>query len=447
MGTSAKTAQGSSTERQAEVSKRPRLTLDVFAEAVVETVHDLALREAVADTMRMLNDKGVQNAIKTAMGIPAYRALVNRVRETAAPPQNPAGFVEKTLTVARKNTIVTLMSGVGTALQNVTGFLTSYARALEEGYAGGLTKEILKFYSPKMVERYEFATSMSSYMKNRHNSFERDLQDHVKGLTADAKIMPDMGTWLVLMAYVDKGVTVPVWNAAFKHGMKQYKNDEAKAVDYADHIVRHTQGSGRELDIARIMGGHGGWGQLKRVFTMFQSYFNSQLGVLVRSGAVNKRLAKTNPALASARFTRDFMLVYVLPAVLTKAVFAPPDKDPEDWMRNYLRALVQYGTAMIPLWGSAMNSAWAQFDPSAHRYGYKITPVESGVEGIIKGVKSLGDVISGDSDDRDLKNIIMGVGFSVGLPGKLIADTTLGTKAILEGQAGPEALIQGPPKK
>jgi hypothetical protein len=445
LGMSAKTNQGSSTERKQNVTMRPRLDLGVFAEAVSETVHDLAFREAVGDTMRMLNNPGVQNTIKTVSGVPGYRALVARVREIAAPPRNPAGFIEKTLTVARKNTIVTLMSGVGTALQNFTGLATAYSGSRVG--AGRLSKEIVLFYSPKMTERYQFAMDNSEYMKTRHNSFERDLQNQAKSLTVNARIMPEMGTWLVLMGLVDKGTSVPVWNAAFYEGMAQFGNDKAKAVSFADHTVRQTMGSGREIDIAQIMGGHGGWGQLKRTFTMFQAYFNGQLGQLVRSGAINKQLAKTNPALATARFTRDFMLIYVIPMMLTKMLLAPPDKDPEEWARNYTRAFAQYGMAMIPLWGSMMNSLWAALDPTAHNYGYKITPVESGVEGIIKGTKSAVDIATGEGDDKDLKNIIMGTSFAVGLPGNLVADRVLGTKAWLNDEAGPSAIIQGLPRK
>lgn len=445
LGMSAKTGQGSSTERKTNVTMRPRLDLGVFVEAVGETVHDLAFREAVADTIRLLNDKGIQNTIKTAAGTPSYRALVARVREIAAPPRNPSGFIEKTLSVARKNTIVTLMSGVGTALQNFTGLASAYSG--DRVAPGRLSKEIALFYSQKMSERYQFAIENSDYMKGRHESFERDLHNHVKGMTVNANIMPEMGTWLVLMGLVDKGTSVPVWNAAFYEGMSKFENDKAKAIDYADHTVRTTMGSGRELDIARIMGGHGGWGQLKKVFTMFQSYFNGQLGQLVRSGAVNKRLAKTNPGLATARFTRDFMLVFVIPAVLTKMLFAPPDKEPEEWERNYIRALAQYGMAMVPLWGSFMNSMWAQFDPTARNYGYKITPVESAAEGIIKGTKAAITLAEGEGEDRDLKNVMMGVGFAAGLPGKLISDTVLGTKAWVEGAAGPEAVLQGPPRE
>ena len=57
------------------------------------------------------------------------------------------------------------------------------------------------------------------------------------------------------------------------------------------------------------------------------------------------------------------------------------------------------------------------------------------------------DILAGEGDDKDLKNLIMGTSYTVGLPGKLIADTTLGAKAWLEGEAPPTAAVFGPPKK
>ena len=448
MGMSAKTGQGASTERKQNVTMRPRLDLGVFAEAVSETVHDIAYREAVADTMRMLNDVRVQNTIKTAAGTPAYRALVTRVREIAAPPRNPSGFIEKTLSVARKNTIVTLMSGVNTALQNFTGFVSATARV----NPGRLAKEIALFYSPKMKERYDFALSQSEYMRNRHSSFDRDLQNDVKKMTVGKGVLdylPDTSSWLILMSTVDKGTSVPVWNAAFSEGMKKFENDTSKAVDYADHTVRQSQGSGRELDVAQVMSGHGGYGQLKKVFTMFYSYFNSQLGMLVRSGVISKHELKTNPSLAVARFTKDFMVIVVLPAVLTAMIFKKddPDEDPEKWLGKYSRAIAAYGLAMVPLVRDVGTFTWAQFDSDVKNYGLKLTPVQSAFEGVGRGTKSLYDVATGEGDDKDLKSIIVGTSFAIGLPGKQISDTTMGAKAWLEGEAGPEAAVVGPPRK
>lgn len=445
MGMSAKTNQGTSTQRKDGVVMRPRLDLGVFVEAVNETVHDLALREAVADTMRLLNDKGIQTAIKSSVGVPAYRALINRVREVAAPPRNPSGFIEKILASARRNTIVVLMSGVKTALQNVVGLVPALTRV----NAGSIGLEMARFYSPAMAERYRFAMDNSEYMRHRYQNFDRDLNDMAAKLTVKGRLLPDTATMLALMGLVDRGVSVPLWNAAFKDGMGQFDNDNTKAADYADHIVRQTQGSGRDVDLPKIMSGHGGYGQLKRLFTMFYSYFNSQLQMLVRAGAIAKREASSNPGLAVGKFTLQFVMIAVLPAVLTEMMMGNggDDEDEDKLAKRYVRALAMYGAGMFPVVRDISSYTWSVFDTDTYNFGYKISPVQSAGEGVVKGIQSLGDIVAGEGDIVDTKNAIMGTSFAFGLPGKLISDFVVGANAWMSGDAGPEALLFGAPRR
>lgn len=440
LGMGAKTAQGSSTERKDDVQLRPRLDLGVFAEAVSETVHDLALREAVADTMRLLNDKGIQHALYNASGEYAYLALTQRIRDVAARPRDPAGFVEKTISIARKNTVVALMSGLGTALQNVTGLVPAMARVS----SGRLAKEVAMFWSGK---RYAFAYKHSAYMRSRAESYDRHLQEEANKLRGAHKLLPEMSTMLWFMSQTDKLTSVPVWNTAYADGMKKFANDHDKAVDYADHTVRQTQGAGRDLDVSAIMTGH----PLKKIFTMFYSYFNAQLGQLVRSGAINKQLAKKNPALAVALFTKDFLLIVAIPAMLSKMIFSAPNEEDEDkpfWEKAFT-SVVQYGLGMVPLVRDVGNFALQKWWPETFRpYGnnFKVSPIASAVEGVVKAPGAVYDIATGEGTTQDQKDAIMGVSYAVGLPGKLISNTWTGTQAVLDGES-PTALIYGAPYK
>lgn len=446
LGMSSKTNQGTSTQRLEGVKLRPRLDLGVFSETVAESVHDLAYREAVADTMRMLNDRSIQSAIKSAQGVPAYRALVTRVRRIAAPPRNPAGFIEQAMSVARKNTVISMMSGVKTALQNVTGLFPALAKVP----LGLLMREVAQFYSPQMIERTRFAMEQSAYMRGRFDHFDRDLQDMANKLTVNGKILPDTAVFLGLMGLVDRGVTVPIWAAAFADGMRQFENDSAKATDYADHIVRQTQGSGRDVDLAQIMDGHGAWGQLKKVFTMFHSYFNAQLGLLVTLGAVAKHDAKTNPVLASAKFTGQFMAVVVLPAVLTELLMhgLGDGDDPEEEAKRWAKVFIRYGAGMFPLVRDLVGGLISHYAPdSTYHAGFKLSPIESAAESAIKAPGAIYDIFTGEGTDSDTRTAIMGTSVVFGLPGKLISDTVRGTNAWLAGDAGPQAVVLGPPPK
>lgn len=451
MGMSAKTNQGSSTERKQGVVMRPRLDLGVFAETVNESVHDLAYREAVADTMRMLNDKGITLAVKHVVGVEGYRALVARVREVAAPPRSPSGFVEASLSLIRKNTVVNLMSGVKTALQNFTGLAPAFAEFHKGTLGMGvLTSEIAKFYSPKMIERYDFVMQHSEYMSNRFTSYDRDLQNAASKLTVNGSILPETSTFLGLMGLIDKGVSVPVWNAAFKEGMAKFNSDVDKSMQFADHTVRQTQGSGREVDLPQLLAGRGGYGQLKRVFTMFHSYFNGQLNLLVKHGVISKIEARDNPQQAVLNFTGKFIAIMAVPTVLTEMLMngaVQEDETPGHLAGRYAGAFVRYGAGFFPIVRDMVPAIWTTLTGEGHYYGVKASPINSAYEGVVKGVGSVRDVAVGEGDKKDAKNIIMATGYTFGLPGKLVADTTAGTQAWLEGSSGPEAILLGPPRK
>lgn len=451
LGMSSKTNQGTSNQRVQGVKLRPRLDLGVFTEAIAETVHDIAYREAIADTMRMLNDRDIQNAIKLAQGIPAYDALVTRVREVAAPPRNPSGWIEKLMSIARKNTVIAMMSGVTTALQNLTGYTPAIGKSLFTFESPALmVREIAKFYSPQMNQRIQFVMENSAYMRGRFGNFDRDLSDMTRQLTVNGNILPSDATFLWLMSAVDRAVAVPVWSAAFADGMQKFDNDNIKATDYADHFVRQTQGSGRDVDLSQIMAGHGAWGQLKKVFTMFQSYFNAQLGLLVTVGAISKHEAKTNPALATAKFTAQFIAIVVVSTVLTELLMHGPgdDDEPEEMAKHWGRVFLRYGASMFPLVRDVVATGLAVYMPDGrYNAGFRLSPIESAGETAIKVPGALYDIFTGEGTDSDTRTAIMGVSVMSRMPGKLISDTVRGTNAWLSGEAGPQAVILGPPPK
>ena len=48
---------------------------------------------------------------------------------------------------------------------------------------------------------------------------------------------------------------------------------------------------------------------------------------------------------------------------------------------------------------------------------------------------------------KDNGSIIMGVGYIFGLPGLMVKNAVVGTGAWLNDEAGPEAILFGPPKE
>lgn len=437
------TAQGSSQAREETVKKPPRLDFGVFFETVNETVHDLAFREAVADTYRLLVDDDIQMAIKGASSPQEYNALVARIGNVAMRERQPDTWFEKALNKARKNTVSVLMSGMYTALQNYLNFFPLSERVGKVN----LVQEILRMHSPLGPAAYRFAVDSSEYLRNRHLSYDRTLQEEARKMTINEPLMPAMSTWLWLLGKVDQVVSAIGWNAAYRSGMEKYQNDHDQSVLYADHVVRQTQGSGRELDISQMQEG-----PYRQLLTMFFSFANSQLSMQIRAGSIAKReMSEGKKLKAVTRFMKAMAMVVIMPAIMNDLAISflrgDPGDDDEDWLGRFARDAGLYQLSFIPLLREVGPYFWRSFDSDLASYGFKMSPVQSAVEGVRGGVASAFDVYNDEGDMKDNGNIIMGVGYIFGLPGLMVKNAVVGTGAWLNDEAGPEAIMFGPPKE
>lgn len=434
-GLSAKTAQGSSTERMETVAKRPRLDMGVLNEAVNETVNDLALREAVADTIRVLRDPDIRAVITNTQGPQAYQAFVQSIQDAAARPRDPSGFISKTLSLARRNTLAAMLSGLSTAVQNVSGFAAVVAR--EPRIAGPLAREIARLATtPWAVIAH--AEANSKYYAERSKSYDQDVVQASDRLKLKNRWDVPLGVSLWALVGIDKLISAAVWNAAYALGNKDHSNDKNQAVAYADHLVRQTLGSGRKLDAAQIMRGTGAAGEIKAALTMFGGYFNAQLGLLVRHQALNKRLVNGNPVLASLLFAKNFALYVALPASLVALMFPKPegdDDEEEDTAKQMAIATARYGTAMIPVVGRFGSSLIDYYVEDSPYRAFQLSPIESAAQSVVKTPDALASVLSGEGTTQDEKNAIMGLGYTFRLPGRLMANTWTAVKDINEGGA------------
>lgn len=436
------TRQSASFERAENVGRRPRLDLGVMSEVINETVHDLAFREAVADTSRMLHDDHVTRALQGSLGTAAYKAMLKRVGEVAVPPRNPMGFVEKIVSVARRNAIINLMSGLKTALVHMHGLVPTYSKLP----AHIVTAEIAKMFTPALPERMRTPAELSDYMKGRLENLDRDVNKGIRDFTVNQKLMPGGEVFLWLMTHLHMTIDAVTWNSAYKDGMRRFENDSDRAVEYADHQVRQIQGSGREVDLPDVLAGD----ELRKALTMFSSYFNSQLQLLVESGAIAKQEARTNPARAVAKFTANFLLIVALPGMMYEALFGrdKPDHDesPEEFAVRYARAMFEYWSEMIPVVRDAFPFVWPS--PETGHRDYEISPLDSAGTSVFKGApKAAKRIIAGEGNRDDVRQALIGAGYATGTPGKLVGDTIVGFDAWANGEAGPEALIYTPPPK
>lgn len=439
---SAKTNQGSSIERVKEISKMPLLELRAMSQAVNEHMHDISYREAVADTVRVLREPAMRNAIKAVSGKEVYSELLAKVNEVAARPADPSSVILKALNHARKHTIVVLMSGIKTALVNYSGLLPAMLRV----NAGSLVKNVAKVHSWRMREMIQFAMDRSEYMRERNQQFTSDLQHEMASLTVKNRLLPEMGTFLILMRMVDQVTSTSVWLAAYEEGVKTYA-DEQQAIEYANSVTRGTQGAGRDVDTSKIMTRFGPW---SKPFLMFYSFFNRQLGLLVRQGVISERLwNKGQHAKAVGLFTASYLAIIVIPALINDMAGGKCDDafdGEEGFGRCISKAIAMNMAGFVPVLRDVAPYAWAKLDDSEPDWGLRSTALSAYFEGVIKGTASAVEVANDEGDEKDTKSIFMGLAFLFGLPGKLLWDTTAGTEAVINDDAPPQSALFGPPK-
>lgn len=444
-----KTDQGSSKERISDLSRMPLLELRAVAQAVNEHLHDITFREAVADTVRVLREPKMRDAIKAVAGKEVYTELLAKVNEIAARPVEPSGAVLRGLNIARRNTVVVLMSGVKTALVNYSGLVPALTRV----NAGSLIKNLGKVHSHRMVEMIRFAQAKSIYMRERQQNFTSDLQHQLDAMSVKNRILPEMGTFLILMRWIDQLTSTTVWLSGYEDGLKRFKlddgtPDEARAVEYANNVTRSTQGSGREVDTSKIMTRFGPWSKL---FTMFYSFFNKQAALLARQGLISEReWVKGNRVKAVGMFTASYVAIVAVPAMINDLAGGKCDdaiEGSEGWGRCVSKALAMNMAGFVPVVRDVAPYAWSLVDDKEPTYGLRMTSISAYFEGIAKGGAATLEVLKGDGDEKDTKKIFMGLAFSFGLPGVLAWNMISGTGAFLEGEAGPQAVLFGPPKK
>jgi hypothetical protein len=107
-----------------------------------------------------------------------------------------------------------------------------------------------------------------------------------------------------------------------REGLKEFQNDEAKAVDYADSVVRMTQGSGSPKDLPAVQQG----GELHKTLTMFYSY----LSVLNNMSRRTKQ--KVRKAADLPRATLSYLYLWAFPSVMGAMILGQGPDDDEEWL-------------------------------------------------------------------------------------------------------------------
>jgi hypothetical protein len=216
-------------------------------------------------------------------------------------------------------------------------------------------------------------------MRDRINTLDRDISDTAREVFGKKNKMSEFA--MSGISFFDRLVTVPTWQQAYRVGIELYKGEEAKAVDYADLIVRRSQGSGMLKDLPAIMRGT----EFQKLLTMFYSYMSNQLNL------VYEQTAQVQSAKDVPRYIGMMMALWILPVTFSEflAARAPIGDEPDDEKTKFwLSKLLQYPFALFPVVRDIGNIT-LDAALGVKGFGYRPTPATAAIEAGERLVRTL----------------------------------------------------------
>ncbi|KKK49682.1 hypothetical protein LCGC14_3132610, partial [marine sediment metagenome] len=271
-------------------------------------------------------------AIIETAGRQMYRQIRPWLRTVAGDYRQPMNTIEAIANWARAGTTIVNMGWkITTAIVQPLGYLQTVEILGAKYSAIGLRK----FYGngvPYIAQKKakEFAFERSAQLRNRQHTFDRDVRDQIKELGALTNVKR---SWFFLAGMMDMSVAIPSWLGGYQKAMDGELDgveggNEQAAIDYADGMVRRSQGAGSAKDLANIQS----HAPLMRLFTVFYSYFSILYNLLQRRGKLT-RSVKDFPAFAASMFTLWFG-----PAILAELIAGRgPDADDDETYAEWLK--------------------------------------------------------------------------------------------------------------
>lgn len=423
----AMTRHGHTKERSSTGGKPIRFDLSGLTDHVTNVMHDLTHRRAVIDVSRLIRNEEFRQTVERTIGTEFYRQLHPWLVNVAAGQQhewlNP---IESLMGRARTGaTVVNMGWKLTTAMVQFLSF-TNTVKELGPKYSALGVSDT--YGAPwKFRTTWSFVTSRSEFMKHRIENFDRDVNDALKNLNVagvkagplsivGAYGRPMRDSFFTFIGLMDMGVSLPTWMGSYRQAMEGKtkgieKGDEPAAIDYADKIVRQTQGVGGAKDLATVQRGP----NTLKVFTMFYSYFS----VLFNQFAKSTHQLKLDKNVG--RYAASLLLLWFLPAALEDVMRgnAPDDEDDptgQDWLKWLTKVEARYPFQTVAILRDIVNGM--------DKYGYEPSAAFDLFDNLAKAGKAVLEELPvvGDEDAEftraDLKSVVQAVGYITQLPSR-----------------------------
>lgn len=351
----------------------PKLSLTVLTEHINDAMQYVAFAETIKDLDRITRHEDYKEAAKGGagdsgvLGRQAYEMIRPALAYAIRPTPEFSANMDKWLDRERvRATAFILAWNVGVAVKQVF----SVPGIWYDIGVGNWIKGVARV-SKSPLKSLEAMHELSTYMRNRSKSLDRDLMDSLKALKPGRQFkgynLDDVrNAGFILIKTMDFLAVYPSWWGAYDQAMQQNGGDIDAAVTQANEKIRASQPSGTPIDLSAFQRQRG----IMRLFTLFATF-------VMKYG--NRQRESYNAWRSGALPTHQYLwhvwLEAVMPPMLMTTAFSviqtgePPE--PEELARDVLL----YQLVGLPFWRDV-----ASLFAGAYKRDKISSPVFQGIE-------------------------------------------------------------------
>lgn len=369
------------------------LDLAVIPGHLDQVIHDITHREVLMQVDKLLQSEQIRAAFKRTnfgdewfqlfrpwlQGIAKDRIVENRALRGFSRMLAAARSATTTFTLGFRATTLLMQT---TGHSNAVGILRERLPNWRQHYVSGMRKALGGLSPRQMQATYEGVLEASGEMRHRISNLDRDLRDVIR--RNQGKVTGPARARRAAMELIGKmqmfSVDLPVWLASYEGAQAELGYTHEQAVEFADSVVRMSQGAAGAKDLSAIQRADEGYKQ----FTLFYSYMNTVYNqVALFSGRRVKNIRDVPAFLASYGY---FILLPALGAALIRDALgsnALPEEgsDEGDWFAWFVGLGLSELASMVPFVRDVLPPLIRQVTDGG-RYFSGETPVQRAGEAV-----------------------------------------------------------------
>lgn len=438
------------TEARVEYNRPMQLDVRLLASHLDKVLKFAHMAAPVRDVLRILRSPGVERHLHdlhpTATEDMLLPWLVRSARQTnEAPIGGKAGRAVTAFAngLRRRSNMGLMFANVVNVLQQPTGLLNAAAfKGVKKRYLGQAMARYLR--NPAGI--HAAVRALSPLIETRSASQAIAMRDTLDTIVSPKGKFEQAAAWFERHTYfaqtaLQNQQDVVVWLAAFESS-KSRGETEAEAAQYADAVIRQTQGSATPEDISRFETGTG-W---QKILTSMYGYFNmwgNHLSTEFRQSVRDQGLKKS-----SGRLLYVYFIGFMAPALLAQLIAdairgdLPDDEEDEglqEWLSRFFGTQAKTAAAMVPIVGASVIAGVNAFNEKPYDDRVLSSPAISALETVVRVPKDFVDYIGGDGDaSRTAKDTLSLLTLLTGLPFQALARPLGYALDVAEGDVEPE---------